>query len=284
MQAGKLFVMVLLLTSMAHKGMGFVTGSAGVGWLQRCGRACPKHTLRARVVSLPSQQRTPLVAVKGLRMATTEADSWVRPAPRGKRDIVFGSRLSTSCPVSPAHDEGCNLGAYMMLPTDQYALIPLPNNAKLEKQSENLFSLRVPELQIFNVWLRPHVVTSVDVTPDGVMIEAQQCRLDGSPEVQRLKINDLFELSVKVVLAGRQDPRGLRSVIVCNSEISVWVDPPPIFRMMFPKPIMTETGNAVVRSTLRLLQQTFLQGLASDYNRWATDAMYRAERQLYGKS
>jgi hypothetical protein len=49
--------------------------------------------------------------------------------------------------------------AYMQLPTDQYVLIPLPNNAKLEKKGENLFTLRVPELQIFNVWLRPHVGT-----------------------------------------------------------------------------------------------------------------------------
>ena len=31
---------------------------------------------------------------------------------------------------------------------------------------------------------------------------------------------------------------------------------------------MVETGNAVVRSTLRLLQTTFLQGLAADYNRF----------------
>lgn len=159
----------------------------------------------------------------------------------------------------------------MQLPTDQYVLIPLPNNAKLEKKSDNLFSLRVPELQIFNVWLRPHVVSSVDVTPDGVIIEAVECRLDGSPEVQRLDLNSKFELSVKVVLQGYQgavsspasalplrapgprmphasslawqlpavprqkrntggatDPRGLRSMLTCRSEISVWVDPPQV--------------------------------------------------------
>ena len=59
----------------------------------------------------------------------------------------------------------------MQLPTDQYVLIPLPNNAKLEKTSNGLFTLLVPELQIFNVWLRPHVVSSVDVTPSGVFIQ-----------------------------------------------------------------------------------------------------------------
>jgi hypothetical protein len=34
----------------------------------------------------------------------------------------------------------------------------------------------------------------------------------------------------------------------------------------------------VVKASLRLLQSTFLQGLASDYNRWALDAKYRDER------
>lgn len=212
------------------------------------------------------------------KMAVTDADTWARPEPRGKRDIIFGTRISSSFPVAPKHDEGCNLAAYMQLPTDQYVLIPLPNNAKLEKTSNGLFTLLVPELQIFNVWLRPHVVSSVDVTPSGVFIQAVECRLDGSPEVQRLDLNSKFELSVKVILEGVQDPRGLRSVITCRSEISVWVDPPQIFRLMFPKPLMVETGNAVVRSTLRLLQTTFLQGLASDYNRWSSDDKYRGQR------
>ena len=67
----------------------------------------------------------------------------------------------------------------MLLPTDQYVLMPLPNGAKLEKKSDNLFNLIVPELQIFSVWLRPHVSSRVDVTPAGVIIEAVECRLDG---------------------------------------------------------------------------------------------------------
>ena len=34
--------------------------------------------------------------------------------------------------------------------------------------------------------------------------QAVECRLDGSPEVQRLDLNSKFELSVKVVLQGYQ--------------------------------------------------------------------------------
>ena len=43
------------------------------------------------------------------QMAVTDSDSWVRPPPRGKRDIVFGCRVSANNPVAPRHDDGCDL-------------------------------------------------------------------------------------------------------------------------------------------------------------------------------
>ena len=263
---GRGMLAAVALATMLPYGLGFAS-------VPRCGPALGLPVVaRNRVAGAGACSRR-------LRMAATEADTWTRPAARGKRDIVFGTRIVSSCSVAPKHDAGCSLPVYMQLPTDQYVLIPLPNNAKLEKKDEQHFTLLVPELQIFNVWLRPHVLSRVDVTPAGVIIEAVECRLDGSPEVERLKLNDVFEISVKVQLQGQEDPRGLRNMMTCNSEITVWVDPPQIFRALFPKPLMLETGNAVVRSTLRLLQTTFLQGLASDYNRWATDAEYRQARQ-----
>ncbi len=42
-------------------------------------------------------------------MAFSDADTWVRPPPRGKRDIVFGTLVTASNPVSPKHDENCSL-------------------------------------------------------------------------------------------------------------------------------------------------------------------------------
>ena len=48
-----------------------------------------------------------------------------------------------------------------------------------------------------------------------------------SRQVSRLNINSRFELSMKVVLSAREDPRGLRSVMVGLSELSVWVSLPP---------------------------------------------------------
>jgi hypothetical protein len=78
--------------------------------------------------------------------------------------------------------------------------------------------------------------------------------LDGSPEIQRLDINSKYELSIKVVLTSKEDATGLRHFMVGKSEINVWVDPPQIFRALFPKPMMEETGNAVLRASLNRLQ------------------------------
>ena len=44
---------------------------------------------------------------------------------------------------------------------------------------------------------------------------------------------------------------------------------------------MTEkVGDAVMRATLKALQTVFLKGLGTDYQKWATDAEYRAAREV----
>lgn len=73
----------------------------------------------------------------------SEEPKWVRPAPKGKRDIVIGTKVNTAIPVATKHDEGCSLSQYMQLPPEQYTLIPLPNKAKLERTEKKLFRLRV---------------------------------------------------------------------------------------------------------------------------------------------
>ncbi len=106
-----------------------------------------------------------------------------------------------------------------------------------DKCLPNLISLRTEYLPLF-LW------------------QVVKCHLDGSPEIQRLDINSKYEVSIKIVLSCKEDTTGLRNFMVGKSEISVWVDPPHIFRALFPKPMMEETGNAVLRASLNRLQVT----------------------------
>lgn len=92
------------------------------------------------------------------------------------------------------------------------------------------------------------------VEEDRVVITVTEALLEGSPEVQRLEINSKFEFDIRVILSTETDRSSLRSELMCKSEISVWVDVPVIFRAMFPKPLIEQTGNAVIFASLNIIQ------------------------------
>jgi hypothetical protein len=51
------------------------------------------------------------------------------------------------------------------------------------------------------------------------MIRANECKLEGSPEVERLGLNNVFEFDIKIQLKAISDPRGLRDRIAGRSEV-----------------------------------------------------------------
>lgn len=61
------------------------------------------------------------------------------------------------------------------------------------------------------------------------------------------------------------------------TDIGVGVDPPGPFAKV-PKGVSQRVGDAVLGTTLRVLQSVFVGGLAQDYQRWAYDEEYRSER------
>ena len=61
------------------------------------------------------------------------------------------------------------------------------------------------------------------------------------------------------------------------TDIGVGVDPPGPFAKV-PKGVSQRVGDAVLGTTLRVLQSVFVGGLAQDYQRWAYDEEYRSAR------
>jgi len=61
------------------------------------------------------------------------------------------------------------------------------------------------------------------------------------------------------------------------TDIGVGVDPPGAFAKL-PKGLTQRVGDAVLGTTLRVLQSVFIGGLAQDYARWANDDAYRLDR------
>jgi len=66
------------------------------------------------------------------------------------------------------------------------------------------------------------------------------------------------------------------------TDIGVGVDPPGPFAKL-PRSLTQRVGDAVLGTTLSVLQRVFIGGLASDYERWAADEKYRTERAIHGE-
>ena len=146
-----------------------------------------------------------------------------------------------------------------------------------------------------------------------VLIEAISCRVEGKT-VEELGVNDLFVFRGTTCFRwrsrgdgtdagpvpsrtgpGGEDEAGTgwaaapvvgakklkdgQSCIVGWADIGVGVDPPGPFALL-PQSFAEKVGDAVMRTTLKALQSVFLNGLAKDYSKWATDEEYRAAREV----
>ena len=146
-----------------------------------------------------------------------------------------------------------------------------------------------------------------------VLIEAISCRVEGKT-VEELGVNDLFVFRgttcfrwrsrgdgtdvlpvpnrtgpggedeagtgwAKAPVVGAKKLKDGESCIVGWADIGVGVDPPGAFALL-PQSFAEKLGDAVMRTTLKALQSVFLKGLATDYAKWASDADYRAQREI----
>lgn len=169
------------------------------------------------------------------------------------------------------------LTEYMRLPVEQYALVPMPLNATLSRiPSNNKFELRVPPMRFLWLEVQPVVEADVALEPHRVVISSDKCRLIGSPFLSKVQMNERFNFSAYTELTWN-DARNENSTISAQTLIEVDVDRPFPFRTM-PKRAIEKVGNTAMRLSMNFILKSFLQGLASDYQLWASDATYRARR------
>lgn len=109
------------------------------------------------------------------------------------------------------------LQEYMQLPAAQYACVPLPIKASLERvygQSDE-FALQVPTIRFpistktGDIEITPTVRVKVRVEPDRVIIRSISCSIEGSPAVEEWKLNDRYDLDVCATLTWEKQRQGL---------------------------------------------------------------------------
>jgi len=190
--------------------------------------------------------------------------------------VQVQSRSQVKCSLKS--DTGVSLNDYMRLPVDQYVLIEMPLNSKLERIGDAEFKLKVPPVNFFWMEVIPTVYCTVTSSEDSVQIESCKCVLSGSNIVEGL--NDSFKFYVCTKFKWVDSPT--RKIIFSNSKINVEIDPPGPFKAI-PKSALEATGNAVMQIALKTVERSFIISLSEDYNRWAVDLKYRKERANLGE-
>jgi len=161
------------------------------------------------------------------------------------------------------------------------------------------FELVVPTIKFFNMTLQPVVYASVQPRENRVVISSTKCVLRGSPFIEKVKLNDRFDFSVNTTLTwedsldqmdlaqdGNQngdvnhvedEDKSMDCSITIETQIKVDVDVPRPFSSI-PKMLLQRSGNAAVKLTLKFIQGNFVDNLAKDYAKWATESKYRSYR------
>lgn len=186
--------------------------------------------------------------------------------------VKVETNFETKCGVE-SHDPGCTLTDYMRLPVEQYVCIQMPLNASLERMSNNQFNMTVPPVRFFNLDVSPMLICDVVQTATSVKITSDTCVLRGSPYV--VGLNGCFKINVSTKFTWSDTDE--KKTIISNSQIFVEVDPPRPFKY-FGKTILESTGTLAMSIALRQIENAFVQSLARDYSRWATDSTYRLSR------
>jgi len=183
------------------------------------------------------------------------------------------------------------------------------------KSDDTKFELVVPTIHFFKLSLTPVVYASVQPHENRVVISSTKCLLRGSPFIERVQLNDRFDFTVTTTLTwddassqlnlanGSEDafqsiPTGdgnqngstdeekegppMEYSISAETIIKIDVDVPRPFSAL-PKMALEKTANAAVGITPKYIQSNFVENLATDYKKWASDVEYRNHRASLSK-
>jgi len=209
----------------------------------------------------------------------TSASRLTRRSMSMTKDTVIDVSSSFEHECSLVRDHEVSLDDYMQLPVEQYVCIKMPLDATLERMHTTIFNLTVPPVKFFNLEVSPMLVCEVTQDKNSVVIRSNSCTLRGSPYVEGL--NGCYDMNIETRFRWMDAPE--KKSIQSSSRILVEVDPPPPFKY-FPKKVLTSTGHLAMSIALKQIENAFVQSLAKDYERWATDEEYRARRAESAKS
>jgi hypothetical protein len=139
----------------------------------------------------------------------------------------------------------------------------LVDPSRTEQLSAECFRLKMHPISFIMLSLQPIVDMQVWAELDGTIhLKSIGCEIRGVEY-----INQRFSLN----LNGRLTPQQINGVIclVGRADLEVQVDMPPLF-WLTPKPLLENTGNALLHSVLLTIRHRLMHQLLVDYRSWVT--------------
>lgn len=107
----------------------------------------------------------------------------------------------------------------MGLPVEQYSTVL--GRDMIQSKGGGRFVLAVPRMQIFDIWLEPEVEVTVETGNGVVRLVAEECRLNGSPQVQRLNLDDRYAMLWRTTLSWEDGTASRSGAISAETKVTM---------------------------------------------------------------
>jgi len=138
----------------------------------------------------------------------------------------------------------------------------LTDNSRIERLADEIFRLKMRPLAFMSLSIQPTVDMRVWAESNGtVYLRSVNCEILGFEY-----FNQRFSLNLKGYLAPYQAANS--TYLQGKVDLAVTVDIPyPL--CLTPQPILSATGNSLLKSVLLTIKQRLLHHLLADYRQWA---------------
>lgn len=167
---------------------------------------------------------------------------------------------------------GTNLATYMQQSPEFLTGLDLPLGAKLTRQTDDGFTISLPKIDLFDVWLQPTATATVTSAIGEVCIVSNQADIEGSNHVEDLNLRERYDVYANIKWSAA-DERTMQ----CDGTLILNIDMPAPFSMM-PKIVTQAASDIAVGTMMNVLTESFTKSFAEDYDTWARSEDVRTER------
>lgn len=216
--------------------------------------------------------------------------------------VLMHGEKTLNCDVEQSTEAGASLQEYMSRASENFGRISLPLGGRISTLDSSRIELVIPRITLFDVWLQPRAIAELSSFNERIEFKSttESCVLDGSSHVKDFKLDERFNLDVKMAFTwknkaapgaaaggsapGSEDPSSSSSPlthahdkIYATGDITIEVDIPPPFSFI-PKPVLESTANAALAASIAIILNEFVTQLSRDYAVWAQGAAARREQ------